>query len=257
MGERYMTQPVVLVTGAGIGIGHATAKAFGRAGYHVAVTDILEREGEATAAAIASDGGAAAFHRMDVTDTANVNAVVAAVEAAHGALDCVVANAGIARRAPIAEMTDEQWDMTHEVNLKGVFRVARAALPGMRRARRGAIVAVSSISGLLGWAEHAQYNASKAGVIGLVRGLAVEVGPDGVRVNAVVPGLIRTAQSLSVEHSLGPEGLERAKAAIPLGRIGEPEDIADGILFLASDAARYVTGQTLAIDGGLLVVQAS
>jgi 3-oxoacyl-[acyl-carrier protein] reductase len=252
-----MTKPTVLITGAGIGIGHATALAFARAGYHVAVTDVLEREGAATAAAIAEAGGAAAFHRMDVTDTANVNAVVAAVEADHGALDCVVANAGIARRAPIGEMTDRQWDETHEVNLKGVFRVARAALPAMRARGRGAIVALSSISGLLGWTEHAQYNASKAGVIGLVRGLAVEVGPDGVRVNAVVPGLIRTAQSLSVEHSLGPEGLERARGAIPLGRIGEPEDIADCIVFLASDAARYVTGQTLAVDGGLLVVQAS
>ena len=252
-----MTQPSVLITGAGIGIGQATAHAFARAGYHVVVTDVLRDEGRATAAAIVEAGGSAEFQVMDVTDTAQVNAVVAAVEQSRGALDVVVANAGIARRVPIGEMTDAQWDQTHEVNLKGVFRVARAALPAMRARGRGAIVALSSISGMQGWAEHAQYNASKSGVIGLVRGLAVEVGPDGVRVNAVVPGLIRTAQSLSVEHSLGPDGLERAKGTIPLRRIGEPEDIADCILFLASDAARYVTGQTIAIDGGLLVVQAS
>lgn len=252
-----MEQPTVLITGAGIGIGRATALAFARTGYHVAVTDVLAEDGQATAAEIGAAGGSAEFHRLDVTDSAQADAVVRAVEEARGPLDCVVANAGIAHRVPLADLTDAKWDETQEVNLKGALRVIRAAAPAMRRRRAGSIVAVSSISGLLGWAEHAQYNASKAGVIGLVRGLAVELGPDGIRVNAVVPGLIRTAQSLSVEHSLGPEGLERAKAHIPLGRIGAPEDVADVIVFLASDGARYITGQTVAIDGGLLVVQAS
>ena len=251
-----MTRQTVLITGAGIGIGHATAKAFAAAGHHVVVTDVLGEEGERTVAEISQAGGSAEFHRLDVTDSGNVDAVVARVEETHGALDCVVANAGIAKRVPLAELSDQKWDETLEVNLKGVFRIIRAALPGMRRRGSGAIVAVSSISGFLGWSEHAQYNASKAGVMGLIRGLAVEVGGDGVRANAVVPGLIRTAQSLSVEHSLGPEGLEQAKSAIPLGRVGEPADVADVILFLASDGARYITGQTIAIDGGLLVLQA-
>lgn len=252
-----MATPTVLITGAGIGIGHATAKAFAKAGYHVAVSDVLDEEGRATAEEILEAGGSAEFHHLDVTASGDADTAVRSIEQAHGPLDCVVANAGIARRVPIEDLSDEKWDETQEVNLKGVLRVVRAALPAMRRKGAGSIVAVSSISGLLGWAEHAQYNASKAGVIGLVRGLAVEVGPDGVRINAVVPGLIRTAQSLSVQHSLGPEGLERAAPQIPLRRIGEPEDVADAILFLASDGARYITGQTLAIDGGLLVVQAS
>jgi len=252
-----MTRPTVLITGAGIGIGHATAKAFARAGYHVVVTDVLDEQGSETVAEIDNSGGSAEFHRLDVTDSARTDAVVALLEDRLGPLDCVVANAGIAKRVPIDRLSDQKWDETLEVNLKGVLRIIRAALPGMRQRGGGSIVAVSSISGFLGWSEHAHYNASKAGVMGLMRGLAVEVGCDGIRVNAVVPGLIRTAQSLSVEHSLGPEGLEKASAHIPLGRVGEPHDVADVILFLASDAARYITGQTLAVDGGLLVLQAS
>jgi 3-oxoacyl-[acyl-carrier protein] reductase len=130
----------------------------------------------------------------------------------------------------------------------------RAAAPGMASRKRGAIVALSSIMGVAyGWDEHVHYSAAKSGVVGLVRGLAVELARSGIRVNGVAPGYIRTAQALSVEHSLGPEGLAQAASFIPLGRVGEPEDIADVILFLASPAARYLTGQVVAVDGGLLV----
>ena len=165
-----------------------------------------------------------------------------------------MANAGIAHRVPLTELTDEKWDHTHEVDLKGVMRVCRAAAPAMRAAGRGSMIAVSSIMGVAyGWDEHVQYSAAKAGVVGLVRGLAVELARDGIRVNGIAPGYIRTAQALSEEHSLGPEGLERAAEFIPMGRVGEPEDIADVIVFLASEAARYLTGQVLVVDGGLLV----
>jgi 3-oxoacyl-[acyl-carrier protein] reductase len=124
----------------------------------------------------------------------------------------------------------------------------------MRRKASGAIVCVSSIMGVAyGWDEHVHYSAAKSGVVGLVRGLAVELARSGIRVNGVAPGYIRTAQLLSKEHSLGPEGAEAARAFIPMGRIGEPADIADVIHFLASPAARYMTGQTIAVDGGLLV----
>ncbi len=249
-----MQKPTVLITGAGIGIGAATAQAFSDAGYLVIVTDILEKEGEEVVDRIRSAGGEAEYLHLDVTNTGEVESVVSETQERHGALDTIVANAGIAHRVSFAELTDEKWDHTHDVDLKGIMRVCRAAAPAMREAGRGSVIALSSIMGVAyGWDEHVQYSAAKAGVVGLVRGLAVELAADGVRVNGVAPGYIRTAQALSREHSLGPEGLERAAEFIPMGRVGEPEDIADVILFLASDSARYLTGQTLVVDGGLLV----
>lgn len=249
-----MSKRTVLITGAGIGIGRATARAFAKAGDRVIVTDVLEKEGAAVAAAIVGDGGEAEYHALDVTDTAGVNALVAAVEGRFGGLDVVVANAGIARKVPLGELSDEKWDRTLDVDLKGIMRVVRAAAPAMRARRRGAVVALSSIMGVAyGWDEHVQYSAAKSGVVGLVRGLGVELARDGVRVNGVAPGYIRTAQALSEEHSLGAAGLEQAAEFIPMGRVGEPEDIADVIVFLASDAARYMTGQVVVVDGGLLV----
>lgn len=247
-------QKSVLITGGGIGIGRATALAFAEAGYHVIVTDVLEKQGNEVADRIRANGGSAAFHRLDVTDTKNTNDVVAAAEAKHGALDVVVANAGIAHKVPLAQMTDEKWDHTFEVDLKGIMRVVRAAAPAMKARKSGAVVALSSIMGVAyGWDEHVHYSAAKSGVVGLVRGLAVELARDGIRVNGIAPGYIRTAQALSEEHSLGPAGLEKAAEFIPIGRVGEPDDIADVAVFLASHAARYMTGQTIVVDGGLLV----
>jgi 3-oxoacyl-[acyl-carrier protein] reductase len=244
----------VLITGAGIGIGRATSFAFARAGYHVAVTDVLAAEGAAVVAAIRGEGGSASFHPLDVRSTAQAEAVAAEVIAAQGGIDVVVANAGIAHRVPLAELTDEKWDHTIEVDLKGMLRVVRPAIPGMKAKGTGAVICLSSIMGVAyGWDEHVAYSAAKSGVVGLVRGLAVELGRSGIRVNGIAPGYIRTAQALSPEHSLGPEGLEQAASFIPMGRVGEPEDIADVILFLASPAARYLTGQVVAVDGGLLV----
>jgi 3-oxoacyl-[acyl-carrier protein] reductase len=244
----------MLVTGGGIGIGRATALAFSRAGYHVVVTDILLAEGAATAAAITAAGGSASFVAMDVRSSAQVDAVIAAVTAERGALDALVLNAGIAHRVPLDQLTDERWDHTLDIDLKGMFRVARAALPAMRARHSGAIVCLTSLMGVAwGWTEHVHYSAAKAGVIGLMRGLAAEVAGDGVRVNAVSPGYVRTAQLLSEEHSLGPAGVAQAAGRVPLGRVGEPEDIADVILFLASDQARYVTGQVIVADGGLAI----
>ncbi len=243
----------VLITGAGIGIGAATARSFARAGYRTIVTDILEEEGRSVVADIESDGGEAEYHHLDVMSTEEVDSVVSSVQDRYGPLDTVVANAGIAHRAPLAELTDEKWDHTHEIDLKGVMRVCRAAAPAMREAGRGSVIALSSIMGVAyGWDEHVQYSAAKAGVVGLVRGLAVELARDGIRVNGLAPGYIRTAQALSEEHSLGPEGLEKAAEFIPMGRVGEPEDIADVAVFLASDAARYLTGQVITVDGGLV-----
>ena len=189
-----------------------------------------------------------------MTSTEAANAVVAMVEADYGAIDTVVCNAGIAHKVPLDELSDEKWDHTFDIDLKGMFRVIRAAAPKMRAAGTGSIICLSSIMGVAyGWDEHVQYSSAKSGVVGLVRGLAVELAPSGLRVNGVAPGYIRTAQALSEKHSLGPEGLAQAADFIPMGRVGEAEDIADVILFLASDAARYLTGQVVTVDGGLLV----
>ena len=250
-----MTPPrTALVTGGGIGIGRAAALAFARAGFHVVVTDVLEQEGQAVAETIVQAGGSARFLPLDVRSTERADAVVAAVQAERGALDALVLNAGIAHKVPLGQLCDARWDHTLDIDLKGMFRVARAALPAMRARRSGAVVCLTSLMGTSwGWTEHVHYSAAKAGVIGLMRGLAAEVAADGVRVNAVAPGYVRTAQLLSAEHSLGPEGAEQAAARVPLGRIAEPEDIADVILFLASAQARYITGQVIVADGGLAI----
>ena len=248
------TDKTVLISGAGIGIGRATALAFGAAGYRVIVTDVLDAEGEGVATEIRQAGGAAEFHPLDVRSTEAANRVVADIERRFGALAALVCNAGIAHKTPLATITDEVWDHTFEVDLKGMVRLIRAAAPAMRQAGQGAIVCTSSIMGVAyGWDEHVPYSAAKSGVVGLVRGLAVELARSGIRVNGVAPGYIRTAQLLSREHSLGPEAAERAGEFIPMGRIGEPGEIADVILFLASAAARYMTGQVVVVDGGLLV----
>jgi 3-oxoacyl-[acyl-carrier protein] reductase len=251
-----MARQTVLITGSGIGIGRATALSFARAGYTVIVTDILETEGRQVAAEIVQNGGVAEFHRLDVTSTEAANEVVSAVEDRHGALDAVVANAGIARRLAFSEMTDDAWDHTLDVDLKGMMRITRAAVPGMRDQRRGAIIGVASIMGhVFGWTEHAHYAAAKAGVAGLIRSLAVEFAKAGIRANAVAPGCIETAQTMSEVDSLGTAGLKRAADLIPMGRVGQPGDVADVIVFLASPAARYITGQIILVDGGLQLGQ--
>ncbi|NOJ36411.1 SDR family NAD(P)-dependent oxidoreductase, partial [Agrobacterium vitis] len=175
-------QRIVIITGAGIGIGAAAAKAFGALGDHVVVTDILDAEGEAVAQAIRAAGGSAEFHHYDVRSTPAADALVADIEARLGRIDVVVANAGIAHRVPLKELTDEKWDLTFDIDLKGIFRLVRAATPGMRARKSGAIVALSSIMGIAyGWDEHVHYSAAKSGVVGLVRGLAVELAREGVR----------------------------------------------------------------------------
>jgi 3-oxoacyl-[acyl-carrier protein] reductase len=245
----------VFITGAGIGIGAACARAFAAAGYRVVLSDVLESEGGQLADELRAQGGEAEFALLDVRDTEQVNAAIHATQ--RDGFDVVVANAGIARKQPFVDLDDAAWMETIDTNLNGSMRVLRAALPAMLQRKAGALVVLSSISGIAyGWDEHAHYSASKSGVIGLIRALAVEFGGQGIRVNGIAPGFIRTAQSLSEEHSLGEAGLRAAVANIPLGRIGEPDDVADVAVFLGSDAARYISGQVLVVDGGLLVREA-
>ena len=244
----------VLITGAGIGIGRSTAVAFSKKGYRVIVTDILEDEGADVVSEINKAVGTAKFYFLDVTSTENANSVVESVEKEFGVIDTIVCNAGIAHKVPLDQLTDEKWDYLFDIDLKGMFKVIRPALASMKAAKTGSIICLSSCMGVMyGWDEHVHYSSAKAGVVGLVRGLANELARDGIKVNGVAPGYIRTAQLLSEEHSLGKEGAEKAGSFIPMGRIGEPDDIADVIVFLASHEARYLTGQVISVDGGLAV----
>ena len=249
-----MNSATVLITGAGIGIGKACALRFSRQDYHVIVTDILEDEGSMTVNEIVDSGGTAEFYPMDVRDTDRVNQVFDEVAAKHSKLTTLVNNAGIAHRQPLQTLADEDWDLTHDIDLKGMMRTSRAALPLFSEDGDASIICLSSIAGAnVGWAEHVPYTAAKGGIKGLVKGLAIELAPMGVRVNGIAPGLIRTAQSMNEEHSVGPEGLAAMEPGVPLGRIGKPEDIASVACFLASSDAAYLTGQTIAVDGGLTV----
>lgn len=249
-----MAQRSVLITGGAIGIGAACGEAFCAAGYRVVIADVLDAEGLAHVQSLTSLGYSAEYVRMDVS---SVDDVEKAVRTTQGdGFNTVIANAGIAKRVMFERLDDAAWQRTIDVNLTGAMRVFRAGIPMMIQKGGGSLIALSSISGVAyGWSEHAHYSASKAGIIGLVRALAVEYGNKHIRANAIAPGFIRTAQSLDEEHSMGAAGLESAVHAIPLGRVGDPADVADVALFMASDASRYITGQVLVVDGGLLVRQ--
>jgi 3-oxoacyl-[acyl-carrier protein] reductase len=245
---------VALVTGAGspIGIGRAVAKALAAQGAIVAANDLEGDDLDETVARLVEGGAKASAHPADVADRSAVARMAAEVEERYGAIDVLVNNAGIAKKAPFVTMSEDELRRTLDVNLGGNFNCAQAVARGMIERRSGRIVNISSLmGGAWGWDEHVHYNASKAAIEGLTRGLAMELGPYGVTVNAIAPGFIWTAQSTSREHSLGPEGLELAADYVPLRRIGTPEEIADVVLFFASDAARYVTGTTLLVDGGV------
>ena len=240
--------PVALVTGASRGIGAACARALAEAGYDVGVGFASDADGAAaTAAAVEEAGARATVHRADVADEAAAGAMVEAVEEALGPLDAVVLNAGITRDGLAVRMGGEDWSAVIDTNLSGAFYTARPALRGMLRRRSGSIVAVSSIVGLIGNAGQANYAASKAGMLGMVRALAREAGGRGVRVNAVAPGYIAT----DMTSALSDDQRSALLASTPLGRLGEPEDVAAAVVFLCSPEASFITGAVLSVNGGL------
>lgn len=242
-----------VVTGAASGIGRATCVALARRGVAAVVATYPgdPHNPQETVAAVESVGGEAVVLDVDVRSTDQVDSLMAAAADRFGGIDVVVANAGILRDSPLLEMTDERWDDMLQVDLTGVLRTLRSARPHMGPG--SSMIAVSSIAGAVyGWPDHAHYATAKAGLIGLVRSLSVELAPD-ITVNAVVPGIIETPQSLDPVNSLGPEGLKVIAGSIPAGRVGTPDDIAAMIDFLASPGARYVTGQAIVVDGGYTV----
>jgi 3-oxoacyl-[acyl-carrier protein] reductase len=224
----------ILITGGNRGIGLAIARAFSDTGERVAVT---YRSGEPPSGFLAL--------RCDVTDQASIDSAFETVESEYGAVEVLVANAGMESNAPIGDMSDRAWDDVLATNLTGAFRVARRAAPSLRRG--GRIIFISSIAGFVGSEQQANYAASKSGLIGMARSLSRELGPRGITVNVIAPGFIETDMTADLLHA----EREKFTAMVPLARTASPEEVAAPVVFLASSGASYINGAVLLVDGGL------
>ncbi len=238
--------PVGLVTGGGRGIGLAIVQAWARRGVVVAVVEHDAEVQPCVEALCRGEGSTCAFYLADVRDHARAQEVVDDLWRRHGRLDYLVLNAGVARDRVSWRMSEEEWDEVLAVNLKGAFNYVRAAAPRLRPQGFGRVVFVSSINALRGKFGQSSYAASKAGLIGLARTLAVELGPAGITVNVVAPGMIRTGMTSALPEPV----LTRARSESLLGRIGDPEDVAAAVDFLCRPESRHITGAVLRVDGG-------
>ncbi|MGA0556848.1 3-oxoacyl-[acyl-carrier-protein] reductase [Larkinella sp. VNQ87] len=240
---------VALITGASRGIGRAIATRFAQEGANIAFTYLSSVEkGQALEAELAAYGIKARGYRSDASDYKAAEELISQILADFGTIDAVVNNAGITRDGLLMRMTEEQWDAVINVNLKSVFNLTKAVIKPMMKAKQGSIINLTSVVGIRGNAGQANYAASKAGIIGFTKSVALELGSRNIRSNAIAPGFIETEMTGEINE----KAVEEWKQSIPLKRGGQPEEVADCALFLASDLSRYITGQVLQVDGGML-----
>ncbi len=250
-----LTGKVAIVTGASKGIGRAIAAAYAREGAHVAICSRTTSEGEEAAAAIRATGGDVIYKQADVSAMADAQGLVEETVDRWGRLDVLCNNAGIGMLRTLEETTGEEWRHLMSINLDGAFHCAKFAIPAMRSSGGGSIINIASVASFVGFQADAAYCASKGGLLMLTRQMALDYSPENIRVNAICPGFIRTPE---LEHYLGQKSdPEAARAEVvayhPIGRIGEPEEVADVAVFFASDGSSFVTGAHLSVDGGLMV----
>lgn len=253
MGE--LSGRAAIVTGAAQGIGRATAVALANAGCAVTIVDVDPDLGENAASEIAASGGRALFARADVTVLADIAAATESALAAFGTVDILVNNAARAIGGVVDEIDEATWNAVLSTNLSSVWRGMKCVVPHMRRQRRGAIVNLSSVQALTGFHGWAAYAAAKGGINALTQQAALDLAPAGIRVNAVAPGTIMTPMNERIfRDAADPQALiDRWNAAHPIGRFGRPEEVAEAVLFLASDRAAFITGTILKVDGGLMI----
>jgi len=238
---------VALVTGGAQGIGEAISMTLAKEGANIAILDVNLEKAQATAENIKKLGVDAEAFKCDVSNTADVEAVVEKVVDRFKKIDILVNNAGVTRDNLLIRMKEQEWDLVIAINLKGTFNFTQKVGRIMMKQRNGSIINISSVVGLMGNAGQTNYSASKAGVIGITKSVAKELGSRNVRVNAVCPGFIQTAMT----DKLTPEQKEKMMEIVPAKVMGTPQDVANVVLFLASDLAGYVTGETIRIDGGM------
>ncbi|MGB9883208.1 MAG: SDR family NAD(P)-dependent oxidoreductase [Microgenomates group bacterium] len=242
---------VAIVTGAGSGIGQATAVLFAKEGAKVVVANRRVEKGEATVAQIKNQGGEAIFIQTDVSRWEDVDNMVKKTVETYGKVDVLVNNAGIVRFGPLHQTSDQDWDDILNINLKGVFYGMKRVIPEMLKNGKGKIINIASIAGLVGFDQIGPYCASKGGVIALTREAALEYAKNKINVNCIAPGVIRTEMTAGMlEDEMTKKGFENQT---PYPRLGEPEDIANAALYLASDESDFVTGEVLVVDGGWTV----
>jgi 3-oxoacyl-[acyl-carrier protein] reductase len=246
---NQLANQIAVVTGAGRGIGRAIALKFAAEGADVVCVSRTAENSEKVAGEVRALGRKAWAHAVDVADSASVNAATEKILAEAGRVDILVNNAGVTRDGLLMRMSDADWDTVLDTNLKGAFLVTKAFSRTMLKQRAGRIINVASVIGLIGNAGQSNYSASKAGLIGFTKSMARELGSRSITVNAIAPGFIETDMTADIKPEMKTEMLKQ----IPLGNFGQAEDVANAALFLASPAARYITGQVLTVDGGMVM----